>query len=428
MAIPGLESIGVSPFLAIQLVLAVYALLYWHKHGLVIPGVWKNFTFWFLAFALISVVSAFTLPFLFDGMRIYTPKGGLDQQYLAPGVLEFSFSNVAQAVYLLLYVTGILIFITRYSTPVLKALTSAYLFSGITVCFFSYYQLLSYITGIYYPNEFLYSNENFDLAGDRSISFLPRIYSTFSESSFYSIFMASFLAWVYIRFLNETDKSKTRRWLILLIGTIFSLLISAASTGYATITIFFAVHTISSLFLRTGPIQKRRITALLLSFALILVAIYFVVPEADKVMNEIVFNKGASESSRNRFESDRFAFGVLFETHLLGAGLGSNRPSSAIALLVSNVGILGTACVGIAMFILFIKAYRVARLPSADTHYKVTCQATGWALFVMFLAKALGGPDLNFAPMWILIGYFILSVMKLESLDKESRLKSDSHR
>lgn len=421
MALPGAESLGMSPFMVMQLILGMYAVLYWHKHGFVIPTEWKSFSFWLLSFALVSLASAFTLPFLFNGIRIYTPKGGIDQQYLSPGILEFSSSNVAQSVYLTLYVIGILIFIMRYSTTILVVVNRAYLFAGIVVCGFSYYQLVSLLTGIYYPSEILYSNENIDLAGERSISFVPRVHSTFSESSFYSIFMSSFLAWVYIKFINEPDKRLAWRWLFLLIGTFFSLLLSTASTGYATVTLFLLLHTLSTLVLGGTAVKRRRMALVLGSLALILVAVYFIIPGADFIFNEIVFDKGTSESSRNRFESDRFAFSVLFETHFLGAGLGSSRPSSALSFLVSNVGILGTFCITMAIAILFLKGIKAMRLSAADPHYKITCQAAGWALFVMFLAKVLGGPDLNFPPMWMLMGYFILSIMKLDISNTKSQ-------
>lgn len=422
MAIPGAENLGVSPFVVMQIILAIYALLYWHKYGFIIPSKWKWFTFWFLAFAVISVLSAFIFPFLFDGMRVYTPRGGVDPQYLAPGVLEFSVSNIAQALYLFLYATGILIFITRFDTAMLEATNRAYLFSGMLVCFFSYYQLISVVTGIYYPDEFLYNNANFDLAGERSISFLPRIYSTFSESSFYAIFMASFLAWVYIRFLNEPNKSKSYQWLVLLIGTMFSLLISTSSTGFVTVALFFALHTISAVFLGTGQVQKRRIALILSSFVLIMLALYFLVPNVDSILNEVIFDKGTSESSLHRFEADRFAFVVFFKTYFLGAGLGSNRPSSFVAFLVSNIGILGTFCIIVAMIMLYLRSVSAIRSSSAESRHKVTCQASGWALFVIVLAKVLGGPDLNFPPMWILIGYFILSIMQLDLSNKNRKL------
>lgn len=419
MAVPGAENLGVSPFVVIQLALAMYALLYWHKHGLVIPIKWKWFTFWFLAFTVISLVSAFTFPFLFDGMRVYTPRGGVDPQYLNPGVLEFSVSNIAQALYLFLYATGVLILITRFNTTLLEATNRAYLFAGILVCVFSYYQLISIVTGIYYPDEILYNNANFDLAGDRSISFLPRIYSTFSESSFYAIFMASFLAWVYVKFVNEPDKSRSYRWLGLLICTMFSLLISTSSTGFVTVALFFILHTISSFFLGTGKKQKLRIMMILSSFVVILLALYLFVPNVDSILNEIIFDKGTSQSSLHRFEADRFAFVVFFKTYLLGSGLGSNRPSSFLAFLVSNVGVLGTFCIVVSILILYLMSFRAIRSSAADASDKVTCQASGWALFVILLAKLLGGPDLNFPPMWILVGYFILSIMQLDAGPKK---------
>lgn len=414
MVLPGTEQIGVSPFLLVQILLFSYAIIYWGKYDLIIPEKWKSFTFWFSAFSLISIVSAFILPMAFSGIRVYTPKGGVDEQYMSPGILAPSISNIAQAVYLLLYWIGIIFFVTRKNRRLLDSTASAYFISGIVVCFFSYYQLISILFGIYYPSEYLLNNSTFGIASDTTFAFLPRINSTFTEPSFYAMFMASFVAWTYIQFLNSTNNKKTGYWIILLLISMFSLLISASSTGFVALALFFVMHTFIALCYRVHGSKGRRIFWTVSAFCIVIAALYFLVPGVDLILDAVIFDKGASDSSLHRLAADRFAFDVLAETNFLGAGLGSNRPSSFITFLLSNIGLLGTFCIAAAVGTLLYHSIRAARNSLAEQRDLIECEASGWALFVMLMAKALGGPDLSFPPMWILLGYFILSIRQMQ--------------
>ncbi|MGK5043082.1 hypothetical protein ACQ4WQ_22370 [Janthinobacterium sp. GB1R12] len=420
MVLPGTEQFGVSPFLLVQILLFVYVILYWGKYDFVIPKKWNGFVFWFSAFAVVSIVSAFILPMAFSGTHVYTPKGGVDEQYMSPGILVPSASNIAQAVYLLLYWVSILFFVMRKDRNILDATSKAYFISGIIVCFFSYYQLVSILFGIYYPTEYLLNNATFGIATDATFAFLPRINSTFTEPSFYAMFMASFVAWTYIQFINAEKGKISRYWMVLLVVSLFSLLISASSTGFVALILFFIMHSFSAMYYRTGGVKGRKIFLTIFSFLAAIVFLYVLVPGVDIILDAVIFDKGASDSSLHRLAADRYAFTVLSETNFLGAGLGSNRPSSFVAFLFSNIGVLGTFCIAIAAGLLLLHSLRGARLEAAERRDLIACEASGWALLVMLIAKTLAGPDLSFPPMWILIGYFILSIRQLE-------LKNDSY-
>ncbi|WP_143451057.1 hypothetical protein [Janthinobacterium sp. BJB301] len=423
MVLPGTEQFGVSPFLLVQILLFSYVICYWGKYDFIIPEKWTSFSFWFSAFALISIVSAFILPMVFSGMRVYTPKGGVDEQYMSPGILVPSASNLAQAVYLLLYWVSILFFVMRKDRKLLDATSKAYLMSGIVVCFFSYYQLISILFGIYYPTEYLLNNATFGIAADTNFSFLPRINSTFTEPSFYAMFMASFVVWTYIQFINSERGIMSRNWLVLLIASLFSLLISASSTGFVALTLFFVMHTFFAIFHRTGGEKGRKIILTVSLFFSAIAFLYFFIPGVDVILNTVIFDKGSSDSSLHRLASDRYALTVLSETNFLGAGLGSNRPSSFVAFLLSNVGVLGTFCILIAAGLLLLHSLRESKRRGGEKRDLIACEASGWALLAMLIAKILGGPDLSFPPMWILVGYFILSIRQIEIKNKLSALK-----
>lgn len=414
MVVPGTEQFGVSPFLLVQILLFFYAIVYWMKYDLVIPEKWNGFVFWFSAFSLISILSAFILPMVFSGMRVYTPKGGVDQQYMSQGILLPSASNIAQAVYLFLYWVGILLFVMRKDRKLLDSTNNAYFISGIVVCFFAFYQLISILFGIYYPAEYLLNNETFGIASDTIFAFLPRINSTFTEPSIYAMFMGSFVAWTYIQFLNAKPGKTARYWFVLLVISLFCLLISASSTGFVAVAAFFVLHTFVALCCRTRGSKGRRIILTVSSFFAVIAALYFLVPGVDIILDTVIFDKGASDSSVHRLAADRFALNLLSETNFLGVGLGSNRPSSFLTFLISNIGLLGTFCIVAAAVSLLLHSMRGDRTGKAESRDLIACEASGWALLVMLIAKTLGGPDLSFPPMWVLLGYFILSIRQIE--------------
>lgn len=404
--------LGVSPFFAFQLAFAFFALLYWMGRGFSIPVGWSNFTVWYTAFTLLAVVSAITLPVIFDGILVYAPKGGIDEQYFSRSILHLSAANFSQAVFLILYWVSTMYFITK-KIPVPEVyFEKAYLWTGAVVLFFGYYQAISIATGIYYPKDILLNNTSYGIADEVNIGILPRIHSVFTEPSFYAMFLVGMFAWVYIKFLAESKKFMRLRWVGLLVLVAVGLFFSASTTGYVAVVLFFGLHSIYTLF--SG--RNRSHLKFVLIFIVVIfggcVALYFFVDGFDVIFDLVLLSKGESDSSLHRLASDAFAFSILHETYYLGAGLGSNRPSSMIALLVSNVGVIGTIFALFTSYMLMTRGI-AARQGINDLRLLSGVEATGWALVAMLISKIIAGPDLNFPPMWILISYHIVSIRAL---------------
>jgi hypothetical protein len=408
MVIPGLESAGISPSLLVQTGLAAYALVYWCLHGFSVPRQWSAVVFWFTSFVAVCVISGLLFPILFKGIQVYGPRDGIDEQYSTKAMLQLSPSNFAQLLFIGLNWLYLLLMTTIDRIDFRATMARAYLASGLIVVFFSYYQLISIFTGIYYPSAILLNNLSYGIA-DASIGFslLPRIQSTFTEASTFAMFMSGFVAWCYVKFLYVSGAARAR-WGALLLASVISLLLSASTTGYLALGLFLVAHTLLSLF-QPGAARNRQIALRILAgFALVLGAAYLLIPEAALILDHVLFDKGDSSSSLHRLASDRFALDVLARTHYLGAGLGSNRPSSFITFLLSNVGIAGTLCLAIAAALLFSMG-RQARQAAASAA-RIDLQAAGWALFTMVASKAIAGPDLNYPPMWVLVGYYLLFI------------------
>jgi hypothetical protein len=328
--------------------------------------------------------------------------------------LALSSSNIGQAFFLIFNWVVILFFITVKNKSLLKVIEKAYFSSGLIVCFFAFYQLISILTGIYYPKDIILNTKNFSIFGSDAFGFLPRISSTFVEPSYFAMFMVGFLAWTYINLLKNENPTKIFYRLFIFFIALFSLVVSTSTTGFAARAIFFILHAFVNLFSRNNRIVKIKIMIILLILSLTIFLLYFFVPGIDTILNAIIFDKGTTNSSLHRLAADQFSFTVLHESNYFGAGLGSNRPSSFLTFLISNTGILGFLLIFISMVVLLIYAMRANSQKRASQEDVLSCEASGWALLVMIIAKVLAGPDLNFPPMWILLGYFILSIRQIQ--------------
>src|SRR5436190_19252428 len=61
-----------------------------------------------VAFCAWSVASALVMPRIFDGMPVYNPREGIDEQFLLQTPLHWGLSNLAQALFLILDVVVVL--------------------------------------------------------------------------------------------------------------------------------------------------------------------------------------------------------------------------------------------------------------------------------------------------------------------------------
>ena len=117
--------------------------------------------------------------------------------------------------------------------------------------------------------------------------------------------------------------------------------------------------------------------------------------------------KTSTNSFTHRLWADKFSItSVLPNTYFLGAGLGSNRPSSFIAYILSNTGLFGFITFFGALFFIFLFYFRHLKLLNPISFSLM-------AGFIAALIAMFGSlPDLNWPPpIWILAGLLIPSIM-----------------
>ena len=130
------------------------------------------------------------------------------------------------------------------------------------------------------------------------------------------------------------------------------------------------------------------------------------IDDPNNLMNQLklyTIDKFSSTSFRNRLWADQFSvFSVFPSTYFLGAGWGSNRPSSFVTFLLSNVGIIGfLSFFGFVFFLtkIFLKDF------SKLNPITISISA-GFYTYLLALIIAL--PDLNWPPtFWLLAGLMV---------------------
>lgn len=374
-------SIGIQPYYCIAPLFIIRFLFArgQNKNG---PLSRYSFTRLWIAFAIISVTSAIVLPFMFRGFLVFDPRVSVDDNFLSPAVLHPQFTNIAQSVFLILNVL-VVIASTRLSYSIDYA-HKAFRWSSYFVILMILLQFSFFWLGLPFPDKILNNNPGYALVNISTDTLRPN--GTFTEPSMAGAVLAALTAvylWEY--FAGKATILKAG------IAVIACLLVASTSSLMAVLIVFVILvisHPVIRLpwFIRVDRVK--RLSALFISAAIL--GLLMIIPTFRSILLAQTIEKGASNSALVRFGADAFAFNLLMKTHGLGVGLGSNRPSSLVAALLSQVGILG--------FLLFICAAWTTLSHLLKEHRWI-----GMAGLGLLLSMALGLPDLSFPFMWVLL-------------------------
>jgi len=164
-------------------------------------------------------------------------------------------------------------------------------------------------------------------------------------------------------------------------------------------TFVVALVVVAGLALLAGLVRAVRlkpISPVVIGLALLAaISAYWVVPILVNSVTGVVNAKVGSSSYDDRSNVDSVSYEILFRTFGIGIGLGSHRPSSFLAALLSTTGVLGTLLFA-ATIVLVIRAGL-----RNDAYRPVV-----WGLVALLTTKVIGGPDLadTSGLLWISIG------------------------
>ncbi len=340
-----------------------------------------------LLFAVWSALITLIGPTLFAGIPVLVSRGGLDEQLLDPGRLEYSVSNLAQVVYMAIGIgTVFLLGRGKSTTPMLLGIALA------TVTTLSFWRLISIITPLWFPEGFFDNSPNVRLIETTSDGGF-RFRGIFSEPSGLagvSLTTAVLFAMEFRRF---------RGWRRMIPAAVIAMAAVNAVSSTAT-TLIAAGLIVAAILLAVGSwrfvTSRVAVGPGIAAVALVVVgAGAFLAPAAVDLISTAVGEKIDSTSYGSRTGVDLFSYDLALQTFGLGTGLGSNRPSSFLAMLLSCVGIPGTVLFAAAIVGLVRGAWR-------DPRYR----STVWALIALLVNKLLVGPNLSdpSATLWICLG------------------------
>jgi hypothetical protein len=379
--------IGIQPYYVVAVLFILQAII--RRPALFAGGGSRIVPFWTLAaFLIVGVSSAVLLPVLFAGIPVYDPRLGIDAGLLYRPPLHLQPGNFAQAI--LLTINILMVIAAASAGPALerthKAFIAAlYITAGIVIVQFAFFA-----TGLPFPTFLLNNNPGYGIVNQSIHQLRPN--GSFTEPSMAGAALAAFAGASLSMYLDH------RRGIAA--GALASLacLLVASSSSLVALTLLVILLMFSQRVIRwpwyimLTPLRRMSVFVLagLLSASLLLV------PSVRNMVIAQTINKGSSVSALVRFTADFYSLSLLAKTHGLGVGLGSNRPSSLITSVLSQVGVAG--------FILFAVAVLQILSKIPQQHRWIF-----WSSIGLLLAMCLGVPDLSYPLLWILLAMAVQS-------------------
>jgi hypothetical protein len=371
---------GLQPF---YLIAIMYVVSRW-KHlsaaaKLPFPGKYA-----LLLFVALAVVSAFLYPVLFSGIPVYSPLLNIDEGFLYRLPLAFRFSNIVQAAFLMVNALVIVAASTEHRRENIERFYDATFYFLAALLFVQFaFQFLH----IPFPYSLIQNNPGYSMATTSAGDLTSRLAGTFTESSGAGLALIIFFAGYLYRYYMRSEAG-----LKLLLSAVAISLVRSSSSLIAAAAITGAIVVLNPPFRFPWFVNRPRLGKTIL-LAMIPVLVWL--SPLNSVFAAQTTEKADTVSYVHRLAADMYAFGLVAQTHGIGVGLGSNRPSSFAASLLSCVGIPGTLLLAIFLF------QSTRRLPQDALWVK-------WALFAGVIDACLGVPDINQPMVWIVIALAVL--------------------
>ena len=372
------DSKGFSIFLFTELffIIKYFKLIFRDIHKFIIP---LNFFKYIFIFLIFSILGGVILPNIFEGIKVFVPELGIDENYYIGGKpLFFSSGNIVQMIYLSLNILTLYLLFFLRSRYLYFFSIKMFIFSILIVVFLGFWEFLSKQFGIYYPTDFISNNAGYALLNDMVYLDQKKIVSTFIEASFTGGFLAAaFWAIFYIKTL----------WAKIFSFFIFmALTFNLSGTGFATFFIGGVILLI--LNKKFTYVFWILILTLILTYILIYSGYY-------DIIKELLITKSSSDSGINRQGSNDFSLKIFYETYGFGVGLGSHRASSFLFTII--------ACSGIASIFLFIYLFKIIKLTYKEIFKDNNFIYSGVVFrfgLVYLIAQILAIPDISNPTFW----------------------------
>lgn len=285
-------------------------------------------------------------------------------------------SNVAQLVYLWIGI-AVVVVVARSSTTGVGVIGL-----GLTVAvLLNTWSLLNRDFGVPFPLGFFDNSPNFRFI-DSAAGGVERFRGIMAEPSSVAGIAIPALVFAIAYLPQSSGWRRVGTWILAGLALWIGLISTSTSfivAGLAMIGVALLVFLVRFVarHMRVGPLAW-------VGGSLAGVVLAFVMPRFMNFLAIVIGKKFESASYADRSGADQFSFDLALDTFGLGVGLGSNRPSSFVAALLSQTGVLG--------FVLYVVAVLVMMRAASRFH---AARPALWVMLSLLIGKVFNGPDLG---------------------------------
>jgi len=276
--------------------------------------------------------------------------------------------------------------------------------SGYVVVFLGFWQFVSRVTGLFFPNDFLYSNQFATLNSEQLMGNAIRVSGSFNEPASLAGHVGGTL---YATFWLILRGDKRRFVLCLFVLSTMLVLLSTSTTGYIVLAVGVPCMMALAATSAKSDAVLRLLKVFLCSAVMIVVVIVtapWVSPGLADRANEVLqstLDKGASQSYDERMMWDTDAVSLVAPTFCFGAGWGSVRSSSLAPAILGGTGIWGFGLFAwFVLHVIFVIRNAKRTLVGYPSQMWVVEALSASAVAILF-GDLLAGPNLNSMEAWL---------------------------
>ena len=318
-------------------------------------------------------------PRVFAGTMVFAPELGIGGVDVMVGLVP-SLGNLAQVGYLAIAVTFLLL--AGRVFPVDTRLLGVMLWGAVGLA------AIRIVAEPVWPRELLQNMPGFNYATPERLS------GTLHEPSVLGLYLVAAAAYFVVRLRQPGVERIVSVFALALVAVDFVFNSSGtALLGLGLLAAVAAVRMIAS-----GRIQVRP-----LAVGAVVIAAGASLTQLPLLYSMTVgyaAQKTQTESFDDRGSSNWESLRILFESWGAGVGLGSNRPSSLLFLVISCLGVVGLGLL-VAIVVLALKS--AAAKPDGA--------AAAWTLIAILVAAGVAVPDLSSPALWAAVAACLAPVV-----------------
>lgn len=318
---------------------------------------------------------------------------------------SFRSENINQIAYLLLNIALVALLADRLlrvpASTLLGIAHTAVRSAFVVATLFVAWDWLAHHFGLYFPDAFLHSNAFYAVAHEQAFGDIARISGPFSEPSALAYAYGGFLAYASGCYLGDRRPMS----LLMMLVAAAALLISTSTTAYALLALWLAAMlpalALSRLLGGPAPSSGRdRLAVFMLALVAVIGAASFAVRhqgDIRSIYEHSIAGKTETGSFQDRTAADRMGYEAFETTWGMGIGLGSHRPSTLPAALLSNVGLAGTVAFAVFVSLCLV---RFGNAPPAALGGRAAWPFRAFALGLL-AAHAVSSPTVSSPLLWL---------------------------